>query len=157
MSPGRGKPDAEALLAQFLPFAEKMLREHGEFLPFGGRMNPDGEIVWEGASNGQERPLSQDLITLLRNGHAKLAVSGLIKASAIVYDVRIVPPGCVSKQDAIAVELDHEHGYSAIVYYPYRLDSAAVLHVEPPFTHQGQNFTFVGGSPNKSLERTRDR
>jgi hypothetical protein len=119
-------------------------------------MNPDGEIVWEGASNGQERPRSQDLITLLREGHTKLAVNRLIRASAILYDVRIVPPGCISKQDAIAIELDHEYGYSAIVYYPYRLDSAATLHVEPPFNYQGQNLTFAGGSPNKSLERTRE-
>ena len=155
MESGCGKSDAEVLLAELLPFAEKMLREHGEFFPFGGRMNRDGEIVWEGASNGQDRPISQDLISLLRNGHRDVADRGLIRASAIVYDVRIVPPGCSSKQDAIAVELDHEYGYSAIVYFPYRLDSAAALHVEPPFAHKGLNSTFAGGSPNNKLQRTR--
>jgi hypothetical protein len=156
MDAGRGKSDAEALLAQLLPFAEKMLREHGEFLPFGGRLNSDGEIVWEGASDGQEHPHSQDLLTLLRDEHSKLAGSGKIKASAILYDVRIVPPGCISKRDAVAIELDHRDGYSAIVYYPYRIEPESALHVEPPFAQQGENQTFGGGSPNTSLERTRD-
>jgi hypothetical protein len=155
MESGGGKSDAEVLLAEFLPFAEMMLAEHGEFSPFGGRMTLHGEIVWEGASNGRDRPLSQDLIALLRNEHRDLAERGLIKASAILYDVRITPPGCTSKQDAIAVELDHEGGYSAIVYYPYRLDSAAELHVGPPFAHKGANSTFADVSPNIKLQRSR--
>jgi hypothetical protein len=39
------KQESEALLSALLPFAEKMLREHGEFYPYGGYMKPDRTIV----------------------------------------------------------------------------------------------------------------
>jgi hypothetical protein len=63
------KADVEALMNDLLPFAEKMLREHKEFLPFGGHMKLDGTIVWEGAHDGREHPPSQDLIDLLLETH----------------------------------------------------------------------------------------
>ena len=44
------KVDAETLLNSALPFAEKMLSEHGEFYPFGEAMKPDGQIVSVGAA-----------------------------------------------------------------------------------------------------------
>jgi hypothetical protein len=152
----QGKSDCEALLAEFLPFAEKMLKDCGEFLPFGGRMNPDGITVWEGASNGEENPRSTDLIEILRSAHKDLAMRQNIRAAVIVYDVRIVPPKCITKQDAIAIELDHKLGYSAIVYYPYVLSDDLELALEPPFKHRSENATFSGCSPNTSLERTRE-
>jgi hypothetical protein len=34
------KDDCNQLLNAALPFAEQMLREHGEFLPFGAQMLP---------------------------------------------------------------------------------------------------------------------
>ena len=66
--------DIEALVSSLLSFAEKMLTEHREFLPFGGRTEPDGEIVWEGAQNENEMPLSADLIAILDDKHRDLAV-----------------------------------------------------------------------------------
>ena len=45
---GQAAPDAKAecevLLNEAMPFAEKMLREHGEFYPYGYEMNPAGAI-----------------------------------------------------------------------------------------------------------------
>jgi hypothetical protein len=38
------KDDVEKLMNALLPFAEKMLREHGEFYPYGGAMSADGKI-----------------------------------------------------------------------------------------------------------------
>jgi hypothetical protein len=148
----KAKADCEALLAEFRPFAEKMLREHGEFLPFGGRMKPDGVIVWEGASNGEEHPRSMDLIEILKSAHRKLALRDEIRAAAIVYDVRIVPPECITKQDAIAVELDHRLGYSSVVFYPYTLSDDFRLALEPPFARRGENETFAGCSPKRTRE-----
>jgi hypothetical protein len=37
-------PELDALLNTFLPFAQTMLREHGEFYPFGAIMTSSGEI-----------------------------------------------------------------------------------------------------------------
>jgi hypothetical protein len=152
----QAKSDCEALLVEFRPFAEKMLRECGEFLPFGGRMKSDGTVVWEGASNGEEHPRSMDLIEILRLAHKKLALRDEIRAAAVVYDVRIVPPKCITKQDAIAVELDHRLGYSSVVYYPYTLSSDLELVLEPPFAQRGEGEIFAGCSRNTSFERTRE-
>ena len=38
------KDEATDLMNMMLPFAEKMLREHGEFYPYGGVMMPDGSM-----------------------------------------------------------------------------------------------------------------
>ena len=70
-SVARGKGDGEKLLDSLLPFAEKMLKEHREFFPFGGHMTLDGEITHEGAYNGSEHPPSQELIDLLRAAHRR--------------------------------------------------------------------------------------
>ncbi len=59
------KNDAQALVDEFIVFAEKLLRDHGEYYPFGGHMKADGRIVWEGASDGTEQPRSQPLIEIL--------------------------------------------------------------------------------------------
>ena len=50
------KADCEVLLNAVLPFAEKMLGEHGEFSPYGGAMRPNGEIIsvsgYDGVAKG---------------------------------------------------------------------------------------------------------
>jgi len=48
-----------------VPFAEKMLREHGGFFPYGGAMMPDGSMQHFGATDGTEHPKPKDLFDLL--------------------------------------------------------------------------------------------
>jgi hypothetical protein len=45
-----GKKECEKLLNALLPLAERMLKEYGEFYPYGGYMKPSGEIRagWSG-------------------------------------------------------------------------------------------------------------
>ncbi len=138
----RDKVDVEALMNDLLPFAQKMLREHREFLPFGAHMKPDGVIVWESAYDGREHPPPQDLIDLLRDAHQEQARSKSIKACATVYDIRTIPPGRVEEQDAIAVNLDHESGYSVVVIFPYSFRADGQLFVEPPFANKGDAAIF---------------
>jgi hypothetical protein len=140
-----GRSDAEALMSVLLPFAHKMLREHGEFLPFGGHMKPDGEIVWEGATTGEERPSSQDLIDILRSAHRTRAINREIRASATIYDVLAVPPDRDTKMDAIAVELDHRSGYTVIVFFTYSFDAKGELQIDPAFANKGVGNIFVEG------------
>jgi hypothetical protein len=49
------KADAETLLNAVMPFAERMLAEHGEFYPYGAAMKPDGEIVLGRERYGSDR------------------------------------------------------------------------------------------------------
>jgi hypothetical protein len=124
------------LVDDLLPFAEKMLRKHKEFLPFGGYMKPDGEIVWEGAYNGDELPLSQDLIDILHDSHRAMAEQHLIKACAVLYDIRTIPLGKSKKQDAICAAADSRDGRSVRFVFPYRFSLLGKLIVEDGYTLQ---------------------
>jgi hypothetical protein len=121
------KDEATDLLNMLLPFAEKMLREHGEFYPYGGAMLPDGSMTMLGATDGNEHPKSKDLYDLMVGTFREHAREGKCKATGIVYDVMTLPPGATAKTDAMAVRLDHEAGYSVVVMIPYHLADGQVM------------------------------
>ncbi|MEM1085370.1 MAG: hypothetical protein AAGI48_14755 [Verrucomicrobiota bacterium] len=137
------KEDAQALVDEFMPFAEEMLAKHREFFPFGGRMSVEGEITHEGASDGIEQPPSQTLIDLLRQAHKQQAAEKEIRAACIVYDIRTIPPGKSEKQDAIAFELDHRDEYSVVVVFPYSFAGDGELQIEAPFASKGDGTVFA--------------
>jgi hypothetical protein len=134
--------DVDALINDLLPFAEKMLRKNREFLPFGGRIKTDGEIVWEGAYDGDELPLSQNLIDILHGSHRRLAGNHELRACAVVYDIRTIPPGRSKKQDAICFALDHIGGYSAYIVFPYKFTLLGKLTVDEAYATQGDSAIF---------------
>lgn len=123
----KAKADCEELMNAALPFAEKMLSEHGEFFPYGGAMRPNGEIVSVAGYDGREQPPSSDIIRLLKEAFVEGANNGSYSATALVYDVRIVTSEGDEKEDAIAVSLNHRDGYSVIVMFPYRLNGGDVV------------------------------
>ena len=125
-----------------MPFAEQMLREHHEFFPFGATMDNDGEMANAGGWTGDEQPESAEVIELLEKGLQEGAKNGEYKATALVYDVRIVPPGKQGKQDAIAVACDHRDNYSVVVYFPYSFDAGGELVIEAPFGSAGKGKVF---------------
>jgi len=123
---GTAKGECEEIMNTLLPFAQKMLEEHGEFFPFGGTMKSNGEIAYTAGYDGREQPPSADIIKLLKDCFRSGAKSGLYKATALVYDVRVVPPSSGQKSDAIAVALDHRDNCSVVVYFPYQIQSGKV-------------------------------
>lgn len=135
------KQDVERLMNSALPFAEKMLNEHGEFFPFGEALRPSGEIVSVGADSGEEHPPSQELIDILKSGFRAAAAEGEYIATAILYDSLTIPPGSEEKTDAVAVALDHRDDYSVVVFFPYALvDGRAKF--QPPFAVRGASDIF---------------
>lgn len=125
------KLDAEELMNEVLPFAEKMLIQRGEFFPFGGAMKPNGEIVSIAGYDGREKPPSQDIIDLLVKEFRKDVQAGLYKATAIVYDVRVSRSGKTDKSDAIAIALNHRDQYSRVVLFPYSLEDGNIILDDP--------------------------
>jgi hypothetical protein len=117
------KEQCVQLMDSLLPFAEKMLKEHGEFFPFGGTVDAAGQIGMSGGWTGDEHPPSNDVIGLLQSGFKRGAHEGTYIAAALVYDVRVVPPGQSEKTDAIAVDVSHKEGISQTVIYPYKLQA----------------------------------
>ena len=136
------KEDCEELMKSTLPFAERMLKEHGEFYPFAGHMSFEGEIVHVGAKmEGTDHPKSQPLIELLEESFRQQARNGELRATSIIYDVRIKPPGSEDKTDAIQVCLDHRDGYSVKVLFPYKLTNGELLFGKT-FVQRGDNRIF---------------
>jgi hypothetical protein len=137
------KIDAELLVNAILPFAEKMLTQHGEFYPYGGYTTPAGKIIEVGAKeHGEDYPRSKDLLKVLRESFQAMARSGKCKAAAIVFDVSIVIPGSDLKSDAIQISVDHRDGYSADVFYPYQLTNGNVVY-GATFAQAGKREIFV--------------
>jgi len=66
------------------------------------------------------RPSSQEVIDLLFSAIRHQATEGKIRAAAVCYDARVVPPGSSEKVDAICVELEHPSEGCAKVFLPYR-------------------------------------
>jgi len=118
-----GKDEAQQLMDSVLPFAEQMLNKHGEFVPYGGVMKSNGEIISVAGTDGEEQPKSTDIIQILQDGFRNEAENGNYKATAIVYDVRVRSPETGDPSDAIAIALDHKSGYSVVVLLPYTLEN----------------------------------
>ncbi|CAH1534524.1 conserved hypothetical protein [Vibrio owensii] len=105
-----------------------MLAEYGEFYPYGAAMTLTGDVVDVSVFEGNEYPPSSEIIDLLNSAFLK-AASRQYSTTAVVYDVRItLPSGKVS--DAIAVNLDHNSGYSIVVYLPYKKVNQAIEYGE---------------------------
>jgi hypothetical protein len=137
------KSDCERLLSALMPFAEQMLSRHGEFFPFGGTMSTTGKIAQSAAWTGEERPPSQALIDQLRDGFRAAAKRGEIRATAILYDTLVMPPGKTTKQDAVTVALDHRDDYSVVIVFPYSRTADGTVQLDPPFASQGSDDVFT--------------
>ena len=140
MNPTR---DSEKLMNAMLPLAEKMLRKYGEFYPFGGYMKPDGTVVDVGAADPDaDHPKSKDLIYILRSSLREMAHRLECTATAVVFNVAVTPPDSAHKGDAIQVCIEHADGYSAEVFFPYRLVDGEVVYGET-FAQQGKHDIFA--------------
>ena len=135
------KSEVEEIMNAMLPFGQQMLEKHGEFIPYGGAMKPNGEIVSVAGYDGNEQPPSQEIINLLKGGYRQAAKNAEYKATGIFYDVRVIPPGSNEKTDAIAIALDQKEGYSVIVLFPYKIVNSKVEFGQV-FAQAGMNDIF---------------
>jgi hypothetical protein len=126
-----------------LPLAENMLRQYGEFYPYGGYMTPDGTIMDVGASDPDtDHPKSKDLIYILRSSLQDLVARNQCKAVAMAFDVTVALPNSHRKSDAIQISIEHSEGYSAEVFFPYELVENRVVFGET-FAQRGKADVFA--------------
>jgi hypothetical protein len=106
-------------LMTLLPFAETVLRDHGEFRPFGGVVDNTGitRMIGGWANADCCRPV--EVIHYLRNGMIRDAQAGQIVATAILYDAMAIPPGLHENASVITVEVCHRAGFALTVVFPY--------------------------------------
>ncbi|HEY2116356.1 MAG TPA: hypothetical protein VGJ51_14765 [Candidatus Angelobacter sp.] len=139
------KQESERLMNHMLPLAEKMLRQYGEFYPYGGYMKLDGMIVDVGAEDPDtDHPKSRDMIYVLRSSFQEMASARQCKAVAIVFDVAVTLPESDRKSDAIQVCIEHVDGYSAEVFFPYEIVNKEIAYGKT-FAQQGK-YEIFGGS-----------
>jgi hypothetical protein len=97
-----------------------MLREYGEFYPFGAIMSSSGEIRHVGAKmEDDDHPPSEGLIHLLTETFKKQAAKGELRTAGICYDALTVPPGEDQKRDAVCCGIEHYSGETTDVFVPY--------------------------------------
>ena len=112
------RAELDALLDPMLEFAEKLLREHGEFYPFAVSLDQQGQMALVAGAAGGEHPESQTVIDLLVDGLRLDAGQGRIRASGICGDA-LFTGSDLKKTDAIAMSLEHSLGEGAMVFRPY--------------------------------------
>ncbi|GAB1509644.1 hypothetical protein [Actinophytocola sp. KF-1] len=107
--------DLDRLLNTVLPFADEMLRRHGEFYPYGAAITRDGEEQVFAADPGEaEDPNPSEVLTSLVQGMSE-EINDL-RAAALVSDVTS------GKTDAVMVHLEHADSMAITVVLPYRLN-----------------------------------
>ncbi|MBC3862353.1 hypothetical protein H8K32_09610 [Undibacterium jejuense] len=135
------KQECETLMNKVLPFAEHMLKREGEFFPYGGALKNTGDVAEIAGYDGREHPPSMDIIKLIKQGFVAGAESGEYRATALVYDVRVLVPSTGNKSNAIAVSLNHRGNYSVIVFFPYELKEGELKYGQV-FAQQGESDIF---------------
>ncbi len=131
--------DVELLMGHLLEPVREMLKESGGFLPFAAYLDKAKKVrkfIGEGKSEPDE--LTAFFEEKLRGfAEAKKAV-----ATAIVSDVRAVPPGKRKERDCVAFALDHAEAYSVVVFLPYELDEEGNAVFGELFAIDGENRIF---------------
>jgi hypothetical protein len=111
------RQDYNALLEALMPFAEQMLKKHGEFFPFGAAVNTAGEVSAHATYEGDEMPPSEQVIASLVQAFQGEARDAKIRATGICYDGRIVQDG--KKVDAVIISMEHVSGNATKTCVPY--------------------------------------
>jgi len=137
-----GKQESQELMNYVKRIAKQKLSDQGEFLPFGGVMKPNGELIRIGANKDGEHQQSSELIAKIQQSFSASAREGKYKATAIVYDVQVPVPETDTESDAIAIALDHMSGYSVIVFFPYLLQNGQ-LEIGKIFAQDGDHSIFL--------------
>jgi hypothetical protein len=129
------KADCEIVMNFGLPLAEEMLKRHGEFLPFGAAMRPNGEIICLGAYDGRAYPSLAgsftDLIRSLKEAFAAGAQRLEYLATALFYEVTVTAAAGSEGLNAVAVSLNHRDGYSVIVVLPFSIEDGKLVYADP--------------------------
>ncbi len=114
------------LLTYCIEFAEMMLKDSGEFYPFGAVLDPEHEIRAVGADIGNEHPSPGELYQFLGNAFIQQAKSGEISAAAIACNVNIPEEYEPPVRDGVRVHIECD-GFSRYLYVPFIIESKGFI------------------------------
>jgi len=135
--------EIQELLNFLLPYAERMLTQHGEFYPYAAALGSDGELSAVGTDLDDDSPDVGEVLLALHQGLREQAAEGEIRASGIAADVTLTDPDSGETTDAVQVELDHADADAVDIFVPYETedegikfgDLVAAEGREPVFAH----------------------
>jgi hypothetical protein len=118
--------EIQELLNFLLPYAERMLNEHGEFYPYAAALDSDGGLNAVGADVDDDAPDVGELLVALHQGLRERAAEGAIRASGIAADVTLTDPDSGETTDAVQVELDHAEADAVDIFVPYETEDQGI-------------------------------
>ena len=118
--------EIQELLNFLLPYAERMLTQHGEFYPYAASLDGDGELSAVGVDVDDDNPDVGELLIALHEGLRERAAEGSIRASGIAADVTLTDPDSGETTDAVQVELDHADADAVDIFVPYETEGEGI-------------------------------
>ena len=112
------REDLNQLLDALIPFAQKLLSQQGQFLPFAAAINAAGGIRFlggqAGGDNASPKEIQDHLLGELQQGARK----GAFRAAGLCSDMH-VRRGEDAATSVIGISLEHSDGTSIDVFLPY--------------------------------------
>ena len=97
------------LLAYCMDFAHTMLKDAGEFFPFGATLSPDGDVAAVGGWDGDEKPKSQEMYQLMAGAFLAAVGEGRVIGVALAADVNVPDRYNSPVKGALRVQLEAPH------------------------------------------------
>ena len=118
--------EIQEILNFLLPYAERMLNEHGEFYPYAATLGADGELNAVATDVDDDSPDVGEVLLALHVGLRERAAEGAIRASGIAADVTLTDPDSGETTDAVQVELDHADADAVDIFVPYETEDEGI-------------------------------
>lgn len=120
--------DLQQLIDHSLGLVEVLLiKQEGEFFPFGAAVNNEGELSSVGSYDGDERPASEKVIDDLRHYFEVEFSKNVIRGYSIAYDCLAQRNPESEKSDAVAIECYPVDDQRVTYYYPYKVTHAILV------------------------------
>lgn len=125
------------------PFVDSLLVKYGEFFPVAAALTAEGRIATVATYDGNDRPLSDDVIRDLKKALKLGAEKGTYVAAVIFYDVWVVNPFDDKKTDAVVVHFENVWEAGAKRFYcPYILSKDSTLTYSQGWSNDGVKEIF---------------
>jgi hypothetical protein len=113
------RPDLVSLASPLSERSEKMLREHGDFLPHAAVLTTDGKVTMVGAMCNQRDGFANawHILPMLHDGLRAMANEKDILAVAIAECVQEIPG--IAKTRAIKIQVEHKRAFTIAFYLPF--------------------------------------
>lgn len=115
--------DLNQLLNALMTYAQQLLNQQGQFLPFAAAIRAGGEVELIGGQAGGDDTSAQEIRAALLEGLRQGARDGKYRATGLCSDMRVQRGGAGPATDAIGVVLEHSDGTALSVYLPYERQS----------------------------------